>query len=112
MSDVYAAFVADPFTIEADRTWYMFFEVLNNLTGKGEIGLATSQDYINWKYQQIVLAEPVHLSYPYVFQWMGEYYMVPESCQANSIRLYKATKFPTQWTFVGDILSGSNGGCL
>jgi hypothetical protein len=107
VSDVYAAFVADPFMIEADNIWYMFFEVLNNLTGKGEIGLAISQDRINWQYQQIVLAEPVHLSYPYVFKWMGEYYMVPESCQAKSIRLYKAAKFPTQWSFVGDILSGS-----
>lgn len=32
--------------------------------------------------------------------------MVPESDQAGSIRLYKALKFPTYWTYVGDLLNG------
>ncbi len=107
VSDVYAAFVADPFMLKVDNTWYMLFEILNNKTGRGEIGLATSQDTVNWQYRQVVLSEPFHLSYPYVFQWMNEYYMVPETYEANSIRLYKASNFPTQWSFVGDILSGS-----
>lgn len=107
VSDVNAAFVADPFMLKAGNTWYMFFEILNNHTGKGEIGLATSQNLKKWKYQKIVLAEPFHLSYPYVFQWMNEYYMIPETYQANAIRLYKASKFPYEWSSVGEILSGS-----
>ncbi len=105
--DVRAGFVADPFMLKVEQTWYMFFEVFNNHTCKGEIGLAISQDALSWKYEQIILTEPFHLSYPYIFQWMNEYYMIPESYQANSVRLYKATKFPTQWTFVGNLLSGS-----
>jgi beta-xylosidase len=108
VSDVRAGFVADPFMIKVDSTWFMFFEVLNQQTRRGEIGLATSEDTVNWKYEQIVLAEPFHLSYPYVFEWMNEYYMVPESHQANSIRLYKASKFPTEWSFVGNIKSGAS----
>src|SRR5690348_9959234 len=67
VSDVPAVFVADPFMISARDAWYMFFEVLNWRTDKGEIGLATSEDGMAWHYQQIVLAEPFHLSYPYVF---------------------------------------------
>jgi hypothetical protein len=108
VSDVRAGFVADPFMIKVDSTWFMFFEVLNQQTRRGEIGLATSEDTVNWKYEQIVLAEPFHLSYPYVFEWMNEYYMIPESHQANSIRLYKASKFPTEWSFVGNIKSGAS----
>ncbi|ARV57694.1 hypothetical protein BZZ01_02715 [Nostocales cyanobacterium HT-58-2] len=107
VSDVRAGFVADPFMIKVDQTWFMFFEVLNQQTRRGEIGLATSEDTVNWKYEQIVLAEPFHLSYPQVFEWMNEYYMIPETHQANSIRLYKASKFPTEWSFIGNLKSGA-----
>lgn len=107
VTDVRAEFVADPFMIKVEQTWFMFFEVLNQKTYLGEIGLATSVDALNWQYQKIVLAEPFHLSYPYVFEWMNEYYMIPETHQASAIRLYKASKFPTEWSFVGELLNGS-----
>ena len=106
VSDLPAAFVADPFMLKVNHTWYMFFEVMNRLSGKGEIGLATSEEGIKWSYKQMVLSEPFHLSYPYVFQWMNDYYMIPETYQAGSIRLYKAAKFPTRWSFVGTLLTG------
>jgi hypothetical protein len=106
VSDVPATFVADPFMIQANGGWYMFFEVMNWHSGKGEIGLAQSQDGFAWTYQQIVLAEPFHLSYPYVFEWKGEYYMIPESYQSGSIRLYKAGTFPSRWCFVTQLLEG------
>jgi hypothetical protein len=98
VTDVPAEFFADPFVVWENGTWYMFFEVLNNLTVKGDIGLATSQDGFDWTYQQIVLDEPFHLSYPYVFKWGNEYYMIPESCQAHAVNLYIADNFPTQWS--------------
>ncbi|BAZ38475.1 hypothetical protein NIES4101_44120 [Calothrix sp. NIES-4101] len=106
ISDVYAGFVADPFMIKVEQTWYMFFEVYNNRTFRGEIGLATSEDGAKWNYEKIVLAEPFHLSYPYVFNWMGEYYMIPETFEAQAIRLYKASNFPSQWEFVGNLMKG------
>src|SRR5262245_52459901 len=64
VTDVPAAFFADPFMIRVNHVWYMFFEVINRESRKGEIGLATSEDGAKWTYQQIVLAEPYHLSYP------------------------------------------------
>ncbi|MFN6566941.1 hypothetical protein A6770_14620 [Nostoc minutum NIES-26] len=108
VTDVPAEFVADPFMLHENDTWYMFFEVLNARTNKGDIGLATSKDCLNWNYQKIVLEEPFHLSYPYVFKWNHEYYMIPETAQASSVRLYKATSFPTQWTFCKTLLSGED----
>jgi hypothetical protein len=104
--DAQAALVADPFMIQVDQTWYMFFEVMNRQTKKGEIGLAISDTAVQWTYQQIVLAEPFHLSYPYVFEWMGDYYMIPESYKAGSIRLYRAERFPTHWSLAATLLSG------
>lgn len=106
VSDVPAAFVADPFMLRVNHTWYMFFEVLNQQTGKGEIGLASSKDSIKWTYQEIVLSEPFHLSYPYVFQWMNDFYMIPETYQSGSVRLYKASNFPTGWSLIGTLLTG------
>jgi beta-xylosidase len=106
VSDIAAAFVADPFMLKVNRTWYLFCEVMNKRTHKGEIGLATSRDEIEWTYQQIVLSEPFHLSYPYVFRWKSEFYMVPESYQANAVRLYKAVDFPTRWSFVQVLIEG------
>ena len=106
--DVPASFVADPFMLKVDGSWFMFFEVMNEQSGRGEIGLAISQDTFHWRYQQIVLREPFHLSYPYTFEWQNAYYMVPETYQANSIRLYKAVDFPTRWTLVTTLLDGDD----
>lgn len=108
VTDLKAHMVADPFMVWEDECWYMFFEVMNHLDRKGMIGLATSNDGLRWAYQKIILEEPFHLSYPYIFKWKEDYYMIPESYQANAIRLYKAINFPTQWSFIKNLLSGSD----
>ena len=107
VSDVPAVLVADPFMLNAGKTWHMFFEVMNARTAKGEIGLAVSDDTERWRYQGIVLAERFHLSYPYVFEWMGEHYMIPESYEAGAVRLYRARRFPDRWTHVDTLLTGA-----
>ena len=104
--DVPAVFVADPFMIRRGRDWFMFFEVLNWRANKGEIGLATSEDGLRWTYRQRVLIEPFHLSYPYVFEHDGACYMVPESRQSGAVRLYRASTFPLEWSFVANLLEG------
>jgi hypothetical protein len=107
ITDITATFVADPFMIKVDTTWYMFFEVMNKRRNRGEIGLAISTDLVNWKYEQVVLVEPFHLSYPYVFMWNGDYYMVPETHEVKTIRLYRARSFPYQWEFIETLISGA-----
>jgi hypothetical protein len=106
VTDVAASFVADPFMIQVEGTWHMFFEVWNWKACKGEIGLATSRDGLKWKYERIVLAEKFHVSYPYVFACPDGIYLIPESYQANAVRLYKARAFPTEWAFMGNVLTG------
>ncbi len=106
VTDVPAAYTADPFMVRVHQTWYMFFEIMHQRTGKGEIGLATSEDGAKWTYQQVVLEEPFHLSYPYVFNVEDEYYMLPESHWQSSVRLYRAVDFPTRWTYVRILIEG------
>ena len=92
VTDVTAEFVADPFMVKEGSSWYMFFEVWNSWDRQGDIGLAVSSDGVNWAYKQIVLNEAFHLSYPYVFKWKNEYYMIPETYQASSVRDRKSTR--------------------
>ena len=106
VTDVPAEFVADPFMLRYDRRLYMFFEVMNAETRRGEIGLATSDDGLSWTYRQVVLRESFHLSYPYVFEFQNEYFLVPETLAAGAVCLYKAHNFPSDWSYVAKIVEG------
>ena len=106
VTDVPAAFVADPFMINREGRWYMFFEVLNRAAAcYGQIGLATSPDGRRWSYERIVLSERFHLAYPYVFAWRDDVYMIPDS-PGNGVRLYRARAFPGGWELVKVIIEG------
>jgi hypothetical protein len=92
--------------VRENDTWYMFLEVLNSDTEQGDIGYATSRDGRDWSYQRIVLDEPFHISYPYVFEWEGTWYMLPETHKAEEVRLYEAVDFPEEWAYAGTVLDG------
>jgi len=104
--DIGAEFVADPFMIKHHGIWHMFFEFMERETQRGKIALATSEDMRKWTFRQVVLEEPFHVSYPYVFTMDNEFYMIPETCAVKAVRLYKATDFPAKWSFVGTLLEG------
>ncbi len=106
VTDVEAGFVCDPFLVRRATEWFLFFEVWNLARSLGEVGLATSRDGLEWAYQGVVLREPFHLSYPHVFSWRGEYYMTPETLGAETVRLYRASSFPFEWTRDTDLLPG------
>ncbi len=104
--------VADPFVFAtASGEWHMFFEVYNqDADPTAVIGHATSPDGgRSWAYDRVVLRTDLHLSFPYVFQWKGSHYLVPDSWDksgdASAVRLYEARDFPYGWTEVAAILS-------
>lgn len=106
ITDCRAGFVADPFIIEKDDIYYLFFEIMNLDSGQGDIGLAVSKDGVKWSYEGLVLTERYHLSYPWVFQWEGKYYMLPEMNQGKTVKLFQAAIFPYKWEPVTELLSG------
>lgn len=107
VSDIPAAFVADPFLVRDGGGWVMFMEVMNAETGRGEIGLARSANGLEWRYEGVVLREPFHLSYPYVFESDGRHYMTPETLEAGAVRLYAGDPFPSKWRYVRDLIPGA-----
>jgi chitodextrinase len=106
VTDISAAFVADPFLFYESGTWYMFFEAYNSATRHGDIALALSSDGLHWRYDRIVLSEGFHHSFPLVFKHNGRYYMVPESFVQQQVRLYESTNFPYSWLHVATLASG------
>jgi hypothetical protein len=105
VSDLTALTVADPFMLRRGGLWHMFFEAWDWHVGKGAIALAVSADGLEWAYQQVVLEEEFHLSYPYVFEWDGDAYLVPESSRGGGVRLYRAASFPDRWECVAELVA-------
>lgn len=106
VSDLTAAFVADPFMVRVKSDFHMFFEAWNLQRQRGQICYASSSCGSRWTYCRTVLAEPFHLSYPFVFKWSGAVYMIPEARQSGGVRLYRASPFPVVWKLVGNLLEG------
>lgn len=92
-------FVADPFLYLQDKILYLFYETKNSITKQGDIGVARSTDKgATWQQLGIALDEDWHLSYPYVFDYNGHIYMMPEGSGKGDLRLYRAIDFPLKWT--------------
>lgn len=89
-------FLADPFIIYENEEYYIFFE--HQAEGNANIALLKSHDGKNFEYKGEVLDEDFHLSFPQVFKYKGEFYMLPETKQSGHVLLYKAINFPLDWT--------------
>ncbi len=106
VTDLEVNILAHPFLTVTDSLYYLFFTAKHDQTHAGGIGLATSRDGLDWQYRRIVLDEPFEISYPFVFQWQGQSYLVPESYVERSVRLYRATRFPDQWSLEAELITG------
>lgn|SRR5574344_21183 len=80
---------ADPFLFVKGDTLYLFFELEKSL-GVGVISMVKTKDLKIWSKPVVVLKEVCHLSFPSVFEDNGVVYMVPETNNIDSVRLYKA----------------------
>jgi hypothetical protein len=90
-------YIADPFPFEHQGRHFIFVEQYLNTKRRGCIAVATA-DRKGITPPQIVIEEPYHLSYPFVFEHDGQIWMIPESGAARSVSLYRAVEFPHRWT--------------
>lgn len=89
-------FFADPFVYTRNGQPYIFFEDYYFRERKGKISVATYIDGA-FRFLGVVLDLPYHLSFPYIFEYGGDTYMVPETCGNRTIELWKCTEFPLKW---------------
>ena len=93
------AFWADPFLIGRQGNSYVFFEEYGYKAHRGHIAFAEIQKDGSMGESHIALERPYHLSYPFLFEHRGEFYMIPETAQNRTIEVYRCTRFPDQWEF-------------
>jgi hypothetical protein len=90
-------FWADPFQIKVDGKYYIFFEDYVNDAGRAHISVVEVDRNGIVSGPTEVLKLDCHLSYPFVFEWQGDYYMIPETGERNVVELYRAHSFPFDW---------------
>jgi hypothetical protein len=90
-------FLADPFFCKEGDRYFIFFELKKYSQNHASIAILESKDGKNYQYKGIVLKENFHLSYPQVFKFKNNFYMLPETQGAKNVILYKAKKFPYEW---------------
>jgi hypothetical protein len=95
---------ADPFVLERSGRHYVFIEEKVYAVGRGHIACLTLAEDGRILDQQTVLQAPYHLSYPFVFEHLGEIYLLPESAQHRTLDLYRCTRFPDRWEPAGTFL--------
>lgn len=88
---------ADSFCFDDDGVYYLFMEIMGRNGGKGTLGVASYTPGKGFSSVTEILREDFHLSYPNVFKYGNDYYMLPETNEAKQIRLYKAVEFPYKW---------------
>lgn len=96
---------ADPFLHTRGGRTFCFVEDLDPRTNRGQI---SALEVVGGELVErgIALQEPFHLSFPFLFEYQGELYMCPESCEAREIRVYRCTDFPLKWRLEKTLMRG------
>jgi hypothetical protein len=97
-------FYADPFPFTVNGKTFLLVEDFDHRGGKGVISSIPFDDHGQTGPAEVVLEEPWHLSYPYLFEHRGEVWMIPESSQTRRISLYRADEFPSRWVREADLI--------
>lgn len=92
-------FWADPYLVHKDGKYFVFIEELIYAQGKGHISYIVMDESGNHSEPKQIIERPYHLSYPFLFEYGGETYMIPESSANKTIELYRCVRFPDEWEF-------------
>ncbi len=95
--------VADPFLFENEKETWLFFEKISN-DGKGSIFAKNLDSKENKNHMVKIFNKSYHMSFPNIFSYNGEIFMIPETAQLKKINLYKCQKFPNKWVKVKTLL--------
>ena len=99
---------ADPFFIKRNKKHYIFFEDYDIKKKIGAISCVELNKNNSIKFHKNIIKEKFHLSFPFLFKFNNELYLIPETSVDKSIKLYKCTKFPNKWVFVKNLINDIN----
>lgn len=90
-------FWADPFVVVHDDRRFIFFEEWVDAKRRAHISVIEVDAKGAVAPAAPVLEQPYHLSYPFVFRWNHQFWMIPETARNRRIELYRSTRFPYEW---------------
>jgi hypothetical protein len=96
---------ADPFVWERHGNYFIFYEERRYASELGHIACLTLDHDLNQIANSVVLEQPYHLSYPFIFEEEGQIYMIPETERNRTVELYRCTDFPNHWVFVKNLFT-------
>lgn len=99
-------FYADPFAFEWQGRSFIFVEDFSHAAKKAVISVVEFGEDGVAQTPEPVLEEAFHLSYPQVFTWNGEIWMLPEGSGGGKLTLYRAVEFPHRWVAEAALLEG------
>jgi len=88
---------SNPFLLKRQDKIHVFFEEYLSKNQRGRIACAVLDADGNIGEPQVALERPYHLSYPYIFEYRGEFYMIPDTSENHTVEVYRCTRFPGQW---------------
>lgn len=100
----FLCFLADPFGLVRNGRLHVFVEQYDYRTRRGRIECLLFDTAFTLLDRRCVLAEPWHLSYPFVFEAQGETWMLPEAHRSGRLTLYRAAEFPWRWVPAAEIV--------
>jgi hypothetical protein len=95
---------ADPFPIRRDGQLFVFFEEMARSTSVGHISLLELTERGGPRSVGPVLTAPYHLSYPFLFEWKGALFMLPETEENRTVEVYRCVSWPDSWTLEAVLL--------
>jgi hypothetical protein len=99
-------FIADPFALTIKGSTHLLVEEFDYLSGKGWISSVPLPTAAGGNAAVKVIDVAAHMSFPYLFEYSGEIYCVPETSEANDLLMFRALEFPRSWELVGKVLTG------
>ena len=99
-------FWADPFLFRSSGATYVVFEDYAYAANRGVISVMEMGPQGPVGSAQVIMSRDYHLSYPFVFDWRGSTFMIPESADAKRVELYRLTRAPHEWTLEAVLLDG------
>ena len=97
---------ADPFPARVGGRDFLFFEEFQLPNHKGRIAVIEFGEDGKAGKREPVLDLPYHLSYPFHFSHEGEEYLMPECGTRKAVEIWRARRFPHDWTLEHSMLEG------
>ena len=100
------AWIADPFSLAHGETRDVLVERFDLSAGRGAISALTLAED-GWREGAATSVElPIesHVSYPFLMEYHGSIYMIPEAYASGEVALFRAVLFPAKWEKAGTLI--------